>query len=76
MRRIIGTLIAAAEGKVTQKDVYEMLTIPSKHSWRSGVPVVPAHGLYLVHVEYPKESKTLEICRVESYVGKIMYIYS
>lgn len=60
VRRIIGTLVAAAEDKLTEKDVYEMLTIPSKYSWRR-IIVVPPHGLYLTHVEYPKEWKTLKI---------------
>lgn len=61
IRRIVGTLIAVAEGKTTERDVYEMLTIPSKHSWRSGIKVAPAYGLYLTQVVYPMDSKSFEI---------------
>lgn len=52
---MVGALVAAAEGKVTQRDIYEMLTIPSHHSWNQKIAPVPPHGLYLVNVEYPEE---------------------
>lgn len=51
----MGTLIAAAEGAISKRDVYEMITIPSKHSWSSAIGVAPPHGLYLANVEYPAE---------------------
>lgn len=60
MRRIVGTLISVAEGKATEKDVYEMLTIPSAHSWLRGLIVAPPYGLYLVHVDYPDKWKSFD----------------
>ncbi|XP_055704884.1 tRNA pseudouridine synthase-like 1 [Phlebotomus papatasi] len=55
VRRIVATLLAVGEGKLTQKDVYEMLTIPSKHTWPSSVQIVPPYGLYLTKVTYNEE---------------------
>lgn len=55
VRRIVATLLAVGEGKLTQKDVYEMLTIPSKHTWPSSVQIVPPYGLYLTKVSYDEE---------------------
>ncbi|XP_058816544.1 tRNA pseudouridine synthase-like 1 [Topomyia yanbarensis] len=52
VRRMVGAWIAAAAGRITERDVYEMLTIPSSHSWCDQSVVVPAYGLYLCHVEY------------------------
>lgn len=52
---MIGTLVAVADGSINQRDVYEMLTIPSHCSWNHKVNPVPAHGLYLLNVEYPEE---------------------
>lgn len=52
---MVGTLVAVADGSIKQRDVYEMLTIPSHHSWNYRVNPVPAYGLYLVNVEYPEE---------------------
>lgn len=51
----MGTLIAAAEGRISKRDVYEMLTIPSKHSWLPSIPMTPGYGLYLKNVEYPAD---------------------
>lgn len=51
----MATIIAAAEGRISQRDVYEMITIPSKHSWISSIGIAPACGLYLANVEYPEE---------------------
>lgn len=51
----MGTIIAAAEGNISKRDVYEMLTIPSKHSWIGCIGMAPAYGLYLANVEYPAE---------------------
>lgn len=52
VRRIIGTLVAVGSGKITQKDVYEMITIPSKYSWGPGLAVMPPYALYLCKVHY------------------------
>lgn len=53
IRKTVSTIIAFAEGRIDTRDIYEMLTIPSKHSWKSGLAIAPAHGLYLAKIEYP-----------------------
>lgn len=55
IRRIIGTLVGVATGELTKRDVYEMLTIPSR-SWK--VQTAPAAGLYLLNVRYKENSKS------------------
>lgn len=52
VRRIIGTLVSHGEGRISEKDIYEMLTIPSKYNWISKIPVAPPYGLYLAKVDY------------------------
>lgn len=49
---MVGVLFGAADERITQRDIYEMLTIPSKHSWPAQALPAPAHGLYLVGVDY------------------------
>lgn len=49
---MVGILLAVSQGQLTQRDIYEMLTIPSKHSWCNEAKPAPAHGLYLVNVDY------------------------
>lgn len=56
IRKTMSALIGAAERKISKRDVYEMLTIPSKHSWIPSIPMAPGHGLYLKNVEYRAES--------------------
>lgn len=56
VRRIVGTLVSYAQGKISRKDIYEMLTIPSKHNWRPQIPVAPPFGLYLRKVEFDKRA--------------------
>lgn len=56
VRRIIGTLVCHGQGKISEKDIYEMLTIPSKHNWIPKIPVAPPYGLYLAKVAYDLES--------------------
>lgn len=42
-----------AEERITEKDVYEMLTIPSYDMWPMGVVFpAPGQGLFLTGVEY------------------------
>lgn len=53
IRKMMATIIAAAEGSINKRDVYEMITIPSKHSWIPFIGPAPPHGLYLANVEYP-----------------------
>ncbi|KAJ8912945.1 hypothetical protein NQ315_017276 [Exocentrus adspersus] len=55
VRRTVGSLVAAAQGKVTLRDIKFMLEIPSHQSWCSQIKTLPAHGLYLCQVEYRKE---------------------
>ncbi|XP_055692158.1 tRNA pseudouridine synthase-like 1 [Lutzomyia longipalpis] len=55
VRRIVSTLLAVGEGKLSQKDVYEMLTIPSKHTWPSFLEIAPPYGLYLTKITYNEE---------------------
>lgn len=53
---MVGTWIAAAEGRISERDVYRMLTIPSPRSWCSQAVVAPAYALFLCQVEYdPKD---------------------
>lgn len=52
---MVGTLIAVGNGRINQRDVYEMLTIPSKYSWNYKIQPAPSNGLYLINVEYPDE---------------------
>ncbi|XP_060660904.1 tRNA pseudouridine synthase-like 1 [Drosophila nasuta] len=52
VRRIVGTLLAVANGRIDRRVVYQMLTIPSKHNWDHRVLVAPACGLYLCGVHY------------------------
>lgn len=64
---MVGTLISAAQGFLSAREIYEMLTIPSKHT-RSLHPV-PAHGLYLVNVDYDNDAlnkMTVDISSRES----------
>lgn len=53
---MVGAMVAAGNGQISIRDVYEMLTIPSKHSWPSPIKPVSASALYLTNVEYPQGS--------------------
>ncbi|XP_068142316.1 tRNA pseudouridine synthase-like 1 [Drosophila tropicalis] len=52
VRRIVGTLLALGTGKIDEKCIYQMLTIPSKNSWEPRILLAPACGLYLCQVHY------------------------
>ncbi|XP_017028714.1 tRNA pseudouridine synthase-like 1 isoform X1 [Drosophila kikkawai] len=56
VRRIVGTLIALGSGRINEKDIYQMLTIPSKNSWDHRIHLAPACGLYLCRVHYREEA--------------------
>lgn len=58
IRRIIGSLIAVGEGTISKRDIYEMITIPSRHSWKN-VRTAPPFGLYLTDIEYNQESEII-----------------
>nr|XP_034840001.1 tRNA pseudouridine synthase-like 1 isoform X2 [Maniola hyperantus] len=55
IRRMIGTLISVAVGKLEPGDVKVMLQVPSKHSWHTFIQNCPPDGLYLCNVEYNPE---------------------
>ncbi|KAI8126313.1 hypothetical protein FF38_09129 [Lucilia cuprina] len=52
VRRMVGALVAVATNRITEKCLYEMLTIPSKHNWDPRILLAPAFGLYLCRVHY------------------------
>lgn len=53
VRKMVGVLVAAAEGDLTEKDVYEMLTIPSYANWPFNIAyTLPGHALFLTGIEY------------------------
>ncbi|XP_001352470.4 tRNA pseudouridine synthase-like 1 [Drosophila pseudoobscura] len=52
VRRIVGSLLSLGSDRIDEKCIYQMLTIPSKHSWDSRVVPAPACGLYLCRVHY------------------------
>ncbi|KAH8262346.1 hypothetical protein KR026_000018, partial [Drosophila bipectinata] len=55
VRRIVGTLLALGCGRIDEKSIYQMLTIPSKNSWDHRVLLAPACGLYLCRVHYRED---------------------
>lgn len=55
VRRMVAALIALGQGKITRKDVYEMITIPGAHNWLAKTRTAPATGLYLCEVVHDKE---------------------
>lgn len=64
IRRMIGTMIAVAKGHITQRDLYEMLTIPSQESFSNRINVVPAHGLYLADIEFREKCFTENVQKI------------
>ncbi|CAG9760000.1 unnamed protein product [Ceutorhynchus assimilis] len=52
VRRTAGTLLSAAVGRITLRDIKFMLEIPSKHSWIPKIRSLPGYGLYLCEIEY------------------------
>lgn len=61
IRRIMGSLVAVAKGKITQRDLYEMLTIPAQHSFCNRITVAPSHALYLANIEFRQKCLTHEL---------------
>lgn len=57
VRRLVGVILAVAQGRLANRDVYEMLTIPSMNSWCPRASAAPAYGLYLVNVAYDERDK-------------------
>lgn len=61
IRRMMGTLIAIAVGRITQRDLYEMLTIPSQNLYRNRISTAPAHALYLADIEFRQKCLTEDV---------------
>lgn len=54
VRAIVGTMVTIGLGKMRVEDLHRVIT--SKNRSKAGYSV-PAHGLYLIHVEYPEHIK-------------------
>lgn len=57
VRRLVGSLVAVAKGKVTNRDLKLMLEVPSHNSWDPRIKTAPPQGLYLCEVEYSPEDR-------------------
>ena len=57
VRAIVGTMIEIGLGKISVSDLHDI--IKSKNRSKAGYSV-PAHGLYLTKIEFPKEIKLNE----------------
>lgn len=71
IRRVVGTLVAVAKGIITQRDLYEMLTIPSQNSFSNKIMVAPAHGLYLADIEFREMCLTHETHQILNSVNNL-----
>lgn len=50
---MVGTSVSYALGKITRRDIYELLTIPSKeHFQNARLSAAPPYGLYLANIEF------------------------
>ncbi|XP_066998016.1 tRNA pseudouridine synthase-like 1 isoform X2 [Anabrus simplex] len=52
VRRIVGALVAVAQGSLPIEDIQFMLDNPNGNNWNPKAVPVPACGLYLMNVEY------------------------
>lgn len=52
VRNMIAIMVECATGKLSEREFYEMLTIPSNRNWPKNLETAPAHGLYLKNVEF------------------------
>lgn len=50
IRKMVGILIGVGQRKINKRDVYEMLTIPSRFS--NQYRIAPSDGLYLADIEF------------------------
>ncbi|XP_050078056.1 tRNA pseudouridine synthase-like 1 isoform X1 [Anopheles maculipalpis] len=71
VRRMVGAWVAAAEGRINERDIYRMLTVPSQNSWCTNVFVAPAYALYLCHVEYDPLDLVFSSAATESDDGQL-----
>ncbi len=68
---MVAVILGVAQERLTIRDLYEMITIPSKYSWSPIAAVVPAHGLYLCQVEYNEEDKKFPVSEDNSFTDHI-----
>lgn len=61
VRRIVAVILGVAQDVLTLRDVYELLTIPSKYSWCNSAAVLPGCGLYLCKVHYDDKDKEFPV---------------
>lgn len=77
---MIGSLCAIAQGRISEQDIYELLTIPSFKTWtnlyeKKLVDTAPASALFFVEINYKKETslnqpqKTARGTRIKSFVN-------
>ncbi|XP_037043659.1 tRNA pseudouridine synthase-like 1 isoform X2 [Bradysia coprophila] len=71
VRRIVAVILGVAQKHVTTREVYEMLTIPSKHNWPSRLECAPAHGLYLCQVHYDDKDKEFPVSESNRAIDQI-----
>lgn len=57
IRRVVNAIIGHALGRLTKRDIYELLTIPSKE-FKMGS--APSHGLYLANIEFYQKAMQLK----------------
>jgi len=60
VRSLVGALLVVGEGRRDRDWIAELLTLAARSS---AVPVVPAHGLALVAVDYPPQEQLAERAR-------------
>ena len=66
---MVGTFIAYASGKLAKRDLYEMLTIPSKlHFPVLGLHAAPGHGLYLANIEFSATAMQMHATSEQTHV--------
>ncbi|KAK7081565.1 tRNA pseudouridine synthase-like 1 [Halocaridina rubra] len=55
VRRIVGALVAVAQGKLTLDDIQWLLDNPSPKNWKPQASTAPPEGLFLLRVKYHPE---------------------
>ncbi|KAG8224585.1 hypothetical protein J437_LFUL010043 [Ladona fulva] len=55
VRRMVGVLVAAAQGKISVDEVARMIEDPINNSWNNRAQTAPPFALYLTKVEYDEK---------------------
>ncbi|XP_059472071.1 tRNA pseudouridine synthase-like 1 [Neocloeon triangulifer] len=55
VRRFMTVILAVGRNNLSVDDVQRMIDCPAKYGWNPSINLVPAHGLYLLNVEYNPE---------------------